>query len=117
MILRRGDIVFVEITEVDNENPSHIQKKSRPALVIQKIDNPNNSVITLIPFTKIKEAIRYKPSLDVMRSVKNGLDCDSVLLILQMAAYDKSQITGYLGQLEESYMIETDKLIKSFLGY
>jgi len=117
MILKKGDIVWVEIPEADDENPTHVQKNFRPALVIQKNINPNNSIITLITFTKVMSAINYQPSIEVKRSLTNGLECDSILLIFQMGAFDKRQITRKLGQLESVYLKETDKLIREMLGY
>jgi len=117
MKLEKGDIVFVEIPEPDPENPSHTQKNPRPALVFQRQNNPNSPVITLIPFTKIKSAIDYKPSMAVDRSYSNGLNEDSILLILQMGAYDKRQITHKIGRLEDHSLKEANKLVRELLGF
>ena len=117
MTLKKGDIVFLELPEADPKNPSHIQKNPRPALVIQKQDNQNSSVIILIPFTKIQSAINYQPSMKVPRSSTNGLSEDSILLILQMGAFDKRDISGILGSLEDIYLKKANKMVRELLGF
>ena len=117
MTLKKGDIVFVELQEADPENPTHIQKNPRPALVIQKQIDPYSSAVILIPFTKIQSAIKYQPSMKVPHSFVNGLTEDSVLLILQMAAFDIRDISKKLGQLEDVHLKQANKLVRELLGF
>jgi len=117
MNLKKGDIVSLDLPDADSNNPTHVQQNSRPALVIQKQDNPKSSVITLIPFTKNQNAINYQPSMKVPRSFTNGLTEDSILLILQLGAFDKGDISGKQGKLEDVYLKEANKLVRELLGF
>ena len=45
-----------------------------------------------------------------------GLD-NSILLILQLGAFDKGDISGKQGKLEDVYLKEANKLVRELLGF
>jgi mRNA-degrading endonuclease toxin of MazEF toxin-antitoxin module len=113
--MRRGDIV-----EIDLNPPiggiGHEQSGRRPLTVISLgDDDPENPMITVIPFTKKINKSKYPHTLVVDPSQENGLTAKSVLMAFQIVSYDKTRVIGVIGYLEPNYMRQLEQILRSLM--
>jgi len=108
----RGDIVRVDF----GAPVGHEQAGQRPALVVHDDDGTNVSIITIIPFTSNSSAMRFPHTIQIKSSPQNGLQTDSILLVFQLRAIDRSRVAGKLGRLEEEIQQLVDSEIRLMLG-
>jgi len=110
--IARGDVVLCDLNPVVGTEQAGI----RPVVILQ-IDRANAaSPHTIIaPFTtKIRRALL--PSHALVPAGVGGLTQDSVVLCEQIRVIDKRRITKVLGHLDDSYMAEIAKALRTILG-
>jgi len=112
VIFNRGDVILCDL----NPTIGTEQTGVRPAVVLQ-IDRANAvSPHTIIaPFTtKIRQALL--PSHTSIPAGVGGLNQDSVILCEQVRVIDKRRIIKVLGHLEEEYIANIEKALRTILG-
>jgi len=88
------------------------QKGMRPSVIIAQADA---NIVIVIPFTSNVQALRYKNTLLIEPSLRNGLTVESIALIFQNRAVDKHRILNKIGELEEDYLTEIDEMLANML--
>ncbi len=112
VVIARGDVVLCDLNPVVGTEQAGI----RPAVILQ-IDRANAaSPHTIIaPFTtKIRKAVL--PSHVFVPAGIGGLSQDSVVLCEQVRVVDKRRIVKILGHLDESYLDEIGRALRTILG-
>src|SRR5262245_47508735 len=110
--IARGDVILCDLNPVVGTEQAGV----RPALVVQ-IDRANTvSPHTIIaPFTtRIRRAVL--PSHVLMPAGIGGLTHDSVVLCEQLRVIDKRRIMRVLGYVEDTYMEEVARALRTILG-
>jgi len=110
--ISRGDVVLCDLNPVVGTEQAGI----RPVVVLQ-IDRANAaSPHTIIaPFTtKIRRALL--PSHAFVPAGIGGLSQDSVALCEQVRVVDKRRIIKIVGHLDEPYLEEIEKALRTILG-
>jgi mRNA interferase MazF len=110
--ISRGDVVLCDLNPVVGTEQAGI----RPVVVLQ-IDRANAaSPHTIIaPFTtKIRRALL--PSHAFVPAGIGGLSQDSVALCEQVRVVDKRRIIKIIGHLDEPYLEEIEKALRTILG-
>jgi mRNA interferase MazF len=110
--INRGDVVLCDLNPVIGTEQSGI----RPAVILQ-IDRANavSPHTIMAPFTtKIRRALL--PSHVLVPAGVGGLSQDSVALCEQVRIIDKRRIIKVLGHLDDSYMEEITKALRTILG-
>ena len=103
--MKKGDIILIEIPL----SAGHEQEGLRPGIIFS---NENAGIITIIPFTTQKRALNYDYTLDIPKSEINKLKSNSIALIFQIRAIDKRRIKEKIGELEEKYMNQINKMVR-----
>jgi len=110
--ITRGDVVLCDLNPVIGTEQAGI----RPAVILQ-IDRANSvSPHTIIaPFTtKIKKALL--PSHAFIPAGVGGLSQDSVALCEQIRVVDNRRIIKVLGHVDDPYLAEIAKALRTILG-
>jgi mRNA interferase MazF len=108
----RGDVILCDLNPVIGTEQAGV----RPALVVQ-IDRANTaSPHTIIaPFTtRIRRAVL--PSHALIPAGVGGLTHDSVVLCEQIRVIDKRRIIRVLGHVDDTYMEEVARALRTILG-
>ena len=106
--MNRGEIYFTELPRPAGRAGTE-QFGTRPAVIIQATP-ANHSTIVIVPMTSNLSADRYSHCFVVSRSTENGLTKDSVALVHQIRAIDKSRLKNKAGELskEDLQKLETE---------
>ena len=110
--ISRGDVVLCDLNPVVGTEQAGV----RPVVVLQ-IDRANAvSPHTIVaPFTtKIRRALL--PSHALVPAGAGGLTQDSVALCEQIRVVDKRRIIKVIGHLDEPYLEEMAKALRTILG-
>ena len=111
MILKRGDIVLVNLDPVVGSE----QGKVRPALVVQNnIGNQYSPTTIVAPITS-KVFSKEFPTNVQLSPMDSGLEKDSTVLLNQIRTIDKSRIVKILGRLDIYLMNKVNLAIKASL--
>ena len=108
----RGDVILCDLNPVVGTEQAGV----RPVLVVQ-IDRANTvSPHTIIaPFTtRIRRAVL--PSHALIPAGIGGLTHDFVVLCEQIRVIDKRRIIRVLGHVDDSYMEEVARALRTILG-
>lgn len=100
----KGEIWIVAIPAIGG----HEQEGLRPAIIIA---DTKSSVVIIVPCTANLQALRFPYTLRLARTKANGLDVDSIALVLQLRAIDKRRLVQRIGRLDESDGNEIDKML------
>jgi mRNA interferase MazF len=96
----RGDVYIVEL---DPTHGSEI-KKARPAVIIQNdVDNRYSPITVIAPITSKFDTKLY-PTEVLVKPPEGGLRTESVVLLNQLRAIDKSRLGRRLGALKPATM-------------
>jgi len=106
--MKKGEIWLVEIPKSNG----HEQEGSRPSLVLAETEA---NIVIIIPFTSNIQALRFPHTIEIKPSKRNGLSSLSIALIFQIRAIDKRRLGKKIGNLEDSYLQEADKILKQLL--
>jgi len=98
--VKRGDVYTVNFDPTRGSET----RKSRPAVVIQNdIDNQYSPVTVVAPITSQFD-IKLYPTEVLVTAPEGGLRIDSVILLNQLRAIDKSRLGKRLGSLKPATM-------------
>ncbi len=98
--VRRGDVYIVDL---DPTRGSEI-RKARPAVVIQNdVDNRYSPITVIAPITSKFDTKLY-PTEVLVKPPEGGLRSESVVLLNQLRAVDKSRLGRRLGSLKPGTM-------------
>ena len=108
----RGDVILCDLNPVIGTEQAGV----RPALVVQ-IDRANtvSPHPLIVPFTtRIRGAVL--PSHALIPAGSGGLTHDSVVLCEQTRVIDKRRIIRVLGHVDDTYMAEVARALRTILG-
>ena len=111
---RRGEIYLVDF----NRRKGQEIRKIRPAVVISNdIQNQYDRYLTVAPISSDEMEITRPFEVLVIKTVSNGLNYDSKILLNQIHSIDhQARLRKYCGQLEERLIKEVEKGIKLVLA-
>ena len=72
-------------------------------------------LVIVIPLTSSLETLKFPHTLRVDSSRENGLEKDSIALTFQIRAIDKRRFKHKIGNLENNYLKEMDKMLRNLL--
>lgn len=91
----------------------HEQKKERPCIIWRDLDHIGMAVV--IPLTGSLERDNLPHTLLIEPTTKNGLEKESVILVFQITAIDKSRLIKKLGVLDDGEVESVGALLKDLL--
>lgn len=106
--MRKGEVWLIELFET----VGHEQEGTRPAVILA--DTPTD-VCIVIPLTSNIKALKFPYTFEIEPSYSNGLSNNSIALIFQIRAIDKSRLLKRLGILEKEIFKELQKLTQKLL--
>lgn len=113
--MRRGDIIHLDLSAPAGGS-GHEQSGIRPVTVISLgDDDPDNPMITVVPFTSKIGKARYPHTMIVDPSSQNGLTTQSVVMAFQIVSYDKRRVIEVIGNLEPEYMNRLEQILKNLM--
>jgi len=81
----------------------------RPCLVLSET---KTDLVIIAPLTSNLQALRFPNTLKIKISETNNLAKDSAILMFQLQALDKRRFISKIGEIENSYLKEVDKILK-----
>lgn len=90
--MKPGDVWIVQIPELG----THEQSGARPAVVVASVAK---TIVTIIPCTSNKGALRFPFTLPLIPTEKNGLTSTSIALIFHIRAIDARLLKKKMGEL------------------
>jgi mRNA interferase MazF len=111
---RRGEIYLVDF----NRRKGQEIRKIRPAVVLSNnIQNEHDRYLTVAPTSSDEMEIIRPFEVLVLKTISNGLDYDSKILLNQIHSIDhQARLRKYCGKLEERLIKEAEKGIKLVLA-
>jgi mRNA-degrading endonuclease toxin of MazEF toxin-antitoxin module len=107
--MKPGDVWVIDIPELK----THEQNGRRPAVIIARV---TKNIVTFIPFTTNKKALRFPLTCTVAPTKSNGLREESIALVFQMSALDTSYFEHKVGSLEKKAFEEIRTLARRLIG-
>ena len=107
--MNKGEIWLVELSFP----VGHEQTGTRPAIIMADLEA---NICIVVPLTSNIQALRFPHTVEIKKSDKNGLEEDSVALVFQLRAIDKSRLKKKVGYLENTSLTKIDGMIKKILG-
>jgi len=105
--MNKGEVWFVDLPE----GRGHEQKGERPAIIV----GSGNGLIVIIPLTTSFSLFDYPLTRLIEPTKENGLTEDSIALIFQIIALDKSRFKRKMGWITKEHKNAIDDLIKKLL--
>lgn len=108
-----GDIFWIDYPL----RGGHAQSSRRPTIVLQTpaIGSQIPTVLT-VPLTSPQNAIRFPATILVKTTQENGLRVDSVALVFQLAAVDKTFLTSKLGKVSDELLEQIFQALDEITG-
>lgn len=106
--MKRGEVWLVELPGIGG----HEQYGYRPAIIIA---DTRASIVTVIPCTSNKQALRFPYTIRLDATKHNGLEIDSIALVLQIRAIDQQRLQKKIGELEKSSLTEIERVLRELL--
>lgn len=106
--MKKGDICIVNVVA----GVGHEQYGERPAILIS---DTRTGIVIVIPLTSNIEALKFPYTLTIFPDKQNNLSQDSVALIFQIRAIDKSRITRVIGKISTNFQKKINKILKEIL--
>ena len=107
--MKPGDVWVVEIPELGG----HEQSGMRPAVIIAKVAK---TIVTIIPLTSNKTALRFPFTYPVESTKSNGLSVNSVALVFHIRALDVGFFQKRIGILDKKTMTQIRKQARRLIG-
>ena len=111
--MSNGDIHWVELPDNDGKE----QRGRRPAIILQD-DNYGASLPTVlvVPLSSTRAALRFPGTALVRATEKSGLRNDSVALVFQLRAIDRSRIANFIGVISVDEIVAIQDELQKLLG-
>ena len=100
--MKVGDLHWVQMPG----SGGHAQAGRRPAIVMQSETAQNLPTILIIPLTTQLSAVRFQGTVLIEASAQNGLKQNSVALVFQMTAIDRSFVERPLGEISSRVLAD-----------
>jgi len=114
--MNRGDIAYFDLGTPPG-GIGHEQSGKRPGIIISKdVTDPNNPMVIIIPLTKNIVASRFPHTLFIPKSSTNNLSYDSIALVFQMRALDKTRLLNSVGSLENQHLLKIETQLRNILS-
>ena len=107
--MKSGDVWIVNIPELG----SHEQSGTRPAVIVARVAK---TIITIIPFTSNKTALRFPYTCEIEPTKNNGLSISSIALVFHMRALDVSFLKNKIGEIDKQTMSKIRKQARNLIG-
>jgi mRNA interferase MazF len=107
--MKKGELWRVRLPALGGRSQHGI----RPVVILADHNLP---VVVIVPCTSNSEALRFRFTVRVNPSSKNGLDTDSVAMAFQLVAVDRKFFEEKIGVLEKPLMDELDQTVKTMLA-
>lgn len=107
--MKPGDVWIVHIPELG----THEQSGVRPAVVVAAV---SKTIVTIIPCTSNKAALRFPFTLPIAPTEKNGLASTSIALIFHIRAIDASLLKKKMGELSRKDFALIKKEARRLIG-
>lgn len=107
--MKPGDVWIVHIPGLG----THEQSGVRPAVVVASVAK---TIVTIIPCTSNKAALRFPFTLPIAPTEKNGLTSTSVALIFHLRAIDTSLLKNKIGALGKKDFALIKKEARRLIG-
>lgn len=107
--MKPGDVYIVRIPELG----THEQSGTRPAVVIAQV---TKTVVTIIPCTGNKFALRFPYTCEIEPTKKNGLTVNSVALVFHIRALDSSFLKEKIGELDKKVLVNIKMQARRLIG-
>ncbi len=107
--MRPGDVYIVRIPELG----THEQSGTRPAVIIARV---TKTIVTIIPCTGNKLALRFPYTHEIKPTKKNGLSVSSIALIFHIRAVDSSFFREKIGELDKQVLANIRKQARQLIG-
>jgi len=107
--MKHGDVWIVQIPELG----THEQSGTRPAVIIASVAK---TIVTVIPFTTNKSALRFPYTLSISSTKKNGLSNTSIALIFHIRALDMTFLKKKIGELDKKDFLLIKKEARRLIG-
>lgn len=106
--MKKGEIWVVDIPSTGG----HEQYGMRPVVVVAD----TQSAVTIgIPCTTNMRALRFPHTVSIAASRTNGLEQDSIALVLQIRAIDKKRLKKKIGMLEKPLLQKVERELRKLL--
>ena len=111
--MNNGDIHWVDLPIVGGRE----QRGRRPAIVIQdeKVGE-NLPTILVVPLTSSQRALRFASTALIVATAESGLKNDSVALVFQALAIDRSRVDERTGSVSAAERAEVQKQLRILTG-
>ena len=111
--MNNGDIHWVELPVAGGRE----QRGRRPAIVIQdeKVGEKLPTVL-VVPLTSSQRALRFAGSTLIGATQETGLKNDSVALVFQALAIDRSRVDERIGSVSTDERTEVQKQLRILTG-
>ena len=111
--MNNGGIHWVELPVVSGRE----QRGRRPAVIIQdeRVGEKLPTVL-VVPLTSSQRALRFAGTALIAATTKSGLKNDSVALVFQALAIDRSWVEDKTGSVSEQERAEVQKQLRILTG-
>lgn len=107
--MKQGDVYIVRIPELS----THEQNGTRPAIIIAQV---TKTVVTIIPCTGNKLALRFPYTYEIEPTKKNGLSVNSVALVFHIRTLDSSFLKEKIGELDKNVLTGIKRQARQLIG-
>ena len=115
MKIKRGDIFYVNLG--DTQGKSSVQTGIRPALIISNDKcNEFSPILLVAPFTSKIKRTDLLIHIELTKDKENGLEFNSVVLLEQIRAVDRTKILSKIGSICDSDLENVNKGLETSLG-
>jgi mRNA interferase MazF len=111
--LKPGDVCWIERPSA----PGHEQSGRRPASVLQEDDYGGSLPLVIVaPLTSARSASRFAGTVEIELTDGDGLAKQSVALVFQIRAVDRTIVTNVIGEVDPGALAEVLEKLDSLLG-
>ena len=107
--MKPGDVWIVNIPELG----THEESGTKPAVIIARVAK---TIVTIIPCTGNKLALRFPYTFEIEPTKNNGLTSTSIVLIFHIRALDVSLLKKKIGELDKKTLAKIRKQARQLIG-
>ena len=107
--MKPGDVWIVNIPELG----THEESGTRPAVIIAQV---TKTIVTIIPCTGSKLALRFPYTCQIEPTKNNGLSVTSIALVFHIRAIDVSFLKKKIGEIDKNMLAKIRKQARQLIG-
>lgn len=109
-----GELCWADLPTTDG----HEQSGRRPVMVIQDDSYAGQlPTVLIVPLTSTRAAARFPGTVFIPATTGNGLAADSVLLIFQVRALDRTRFGRRIGVVEPAILTQVYQTLDQLTGH